>query len=204
MGILKKGDKGAKVKSLQEKLNKAGTKPKLKVSGIFDDATDAAVRTAQKKAKLKVDGKVGAKTFGALANGGKEVKWTIKDTLRAHKQMNRKIEDLKKDRKLIEKLAKKNAKRKEIKQALRDFNIYADAFAKQMDLMKKDLERIDFLKAQFDGVFGDGPKDQGYFLGQAQDAWKDLEKRNKGTGKLERAYTFEHDNFLKVLDSVPA
>jgi hypothetical protein len=204
MGILKKGDKGSKVKSLQKKLNKVGTKPKVSESGTFDDATEKAVRAFQKRVELKPDGKVGTATMEALDKGGKRVKWTIKDTMSAHKQMNRKIADLAKDRKLIEKLAKKRPKDKDLQHALRNYRIYADALAEQMDFMKKDLELIDLYKFEFDGLFGSSPKSKPYFLGQAQDTWKALIKRNKGAAKLERAYNFEHDAFLKALDNVPA
>ena len=48
MAVLKKGDKGSKVKALQENLNKAGAKPKLAVTGRLDDETPDAVRSFQR------------------------------------------------------------------------------------------------------------------------------------------------------------
>lgn len=204
MSVLKKGDKGSKVKSLQEKLNKAGAKPKLSVSGIFDDKTESAVRAFQKKAGIKVDGKAGDATIGAFETGGKPIKWTVKDTSRAHKLMNGKIADLLKDRRQIEKLAKAHSKNRDLKHAFRNYTIYADAMAEQMGNMKKELERIDFLEVEFKGAVGSSPRDQAFFLGKAQATWSSLEKRNGDAARLERAYNFEHDNFLKVLDKVAA
>lgn len=204
MAVLKKGDKGPKVKALQKKLNKAGAKPKLTENGSFDDKTEAAVKAFQKKSALKADGKVGSGTMEAFDMKGKPPKWTLKDTMKAHKQMNNKIADLKKDRKQITTLAKKHAKDKDLKEAFRCYNIYADAFSKQMDIMKADLVRIDWLENEFKGVFGSSPKDRALALSQAEETWKELEKRNTSAAKLEKAYNFEHDNFLKVLDSVPA
>ena len=204
MAVLKKGDKGAKVKALQKKLNKAGAKPKLTENGIFDDKTETAVKAFQKKSQLKADGKVGSGTMEAFDIKGKPPKWNLKDTAKAHKQINQKIADLKKDRKLISGLAKKNGKNKELQNAYRNYNIYADPLAKQMTLMKEALVRVDFLEHEFKGSFDSSPKERLHALSEAQDTWKDLEKRNKDTAKLEKYYIFEHDNFLKVLDSVPA
>lgn len=204
MAILKKGDKGPKVKALQEKLNKAGARPKLKVDSIFLEKTEKAVRDLQKKAGLKVDGKAGPATTDALASGGRPVKWTLKDTMREHKQVNTRIDVLKKDRIAITKLAKQHAKNKDLKEAFRTYNIYADALAKQLNFMKQELERIDWCKTEFDGGAGSGAKDKAFFLGQAQDSFKSFQKRTSNVAKLERAYNAEHDGFLEVLDSVPA
>ena len=59
MTILKKGSRGAEVKTLQQKLN-------LISDGIFGSLTEEAVKAFQKAKGLTVDGVVGAKTWGAL------------------------------------------------------------------------------------------------------------------------------------------
>ena len=61
---VKKGSKGAAVKTLQELLNQNGSK--LSVDGIFGSKTESAVKAYQKKKKLAVDGIVGPKTWAAL------------------------------------------------------------------------------------------------------------------------------------------
>lgn len=80
MALLKKGSKGKEVEKLQEKLNKFGVSPKLKVDGIFGPKTDKAVRQAQTKLKAeKVDGKAGEKTMAALDYGKPLPKWDLSD-----------------------------------------------------------------------------------------------------------------------------
>lgn len=67
MAILKIGSKGSEVKKLQVALNKnVKPSPKLKTDGAFGPNVDRAVRTFQKKNKLKVDGIVGPKTLAKL------------------------------------------------------------------------------------------------------------------------------------------
>lgn len=61
---VKRGSKGAAVKTLQELLNQNGSK--LAVDGIFGAKTEAAVKAYQKKHKLSVDGIVGPKTWASL------------------------------------------------------------------------------------------------------------------------------------------
>ena len=64
--LLIKGSKGQDVKDCQTLLNKHGAK--LKVDGDFGPLTEAAVKEFQTKhPPLKVDGKVGEKTWAALA-----------------------------------------------------------------------------------------------------------------------------------------
>lgn len=70
MAVLKAGSKGKDVTAAQKLLNKTGAKPKLKEDGIFGDLTDKQTRLFQKKAKLGVDGKIGANTLAALNFGG--------------------------------------------------------------------------------------------------------------------------------------
>lgn len=58
------------VEALQQKLNKAGAKPKLKVDGQFGKKTYEAVKAFQKATgSLKVDGVVGSKTMTELDKG---------------------------------------------------------------------------------------------------------------------------------------
>lgn len=79
MAVLKKGSKGSAVKDLQTKLNKAKTKPELKVDGIFGPLTDKAVRVYQKKNGLKVDGKVGEYTLATIKYGGELPEMMVDD-----------------------------------------------------------------------------------------------------------------------------
>jgi len=77
--LTKKGSKGPAVKELQIKLNKAGTKPKLAVDGLFGPLTDKAVRKYQGKNGLKADGKAGEYTLATLINGGKLPEMSVQD-----------------------------------------------------------------------------------------------------------------------------
>ena len=58
------GDKGDAVKALQQQLNAHGEK--LKVNGSFDDATEAALKKFEKRAKIEADGKADKKTWKSL------------------------------------------------------------------------------------------------------------------------------------------
>lgn len=62
--ILRAGSRGAEVTALQARLVRAGAT--LDVSGLYDDATVAAVRTYQRGRGLVADGIAGARTQAAL------------------------------------------------------------------------------------------------------------------------------------------
>lgn len=68
MTTLRKGSRGAEVKTLQRKLN-------LMADGIFGPLTEEAVKELQKAKGLTPDGVVGARTWAALgvAAGGRKV-----------------------------------------------------------------------------------------------------------------------------------
>lgn len=68
--MLKKGDKGSKVKALQTRL---ATVTKLDVDGVFGDETETIVKALQRAAGLVDDGVVGPKTMVALDALLKEV-----------------------------------------------------------------------------------------------------------------------------------
>lgn len=63
--VLKKGMRGAEVKSLQQTLTKKGYSTNG-IDGVFGPATEAAVKKFQKSKKLKADGIVGPATKKAL------------------------------------------------------------------------------------------------------------------------------------------
>ena len=77
MALLKKGAKGPDVEKFQKRLNQLGAK--LKIDGIFGSKTESAVKTFQKKAKLKADGKVGDWTWAALDYGGALPEMSVDD-----------------------------------------------------------------------------------------------------------------------------
>lgn len=66
MPILKRGSKGAAVKALQSLLNTAGAVPPLNLDGDFGFKTEIAVRAAQQRLGLVIDGKAGPQTMTAL------------------------------------------------------------------------------------------------------------------------------------------
>lgn len=66
------GDKGAKVKTLQENLNKLGYNVG-KADGIFGDKTDTQVEKFQKAKGLVADGLAGQKTLAAIEKAIKEL-----------------------------------------------------------------------------------------------------------------------------------
>uniref|UniRef100_A0AAU8GJ76 Endolysin n=1 Tax=Salmonella phage vB_STmST313_KE27 TaxID=3161178 RepID=A0AAU8GJ76_9CAUD len=68
MAILKLGNRGSEVKSLQQSLNKIGFS--LTADGIFGKATENAVKSVQAGAGLDIDGIAGPKTFYAIRNAG--------------------------------------------------------------------------------------------------------------------------------------
>ncbi|MBR0507290.1 MAG: peptidoglycan-binding protein [Clostridia bacterium] len=64
--VMQEGDEGDDVKEVQERLFELGYLDKGSRTGTFGEKTAAAVRDFQSANKLKVDGKVGAKTLNAL------------------------------------------------------------------------------------------------------------------------------------------
>lgn len=62
MTILKNGSKGKDVTVLQNNLNIKGAYPKIPTNGIFDSATESAVKAFQKRVGLNADGIVGSDT----------------------------------------------------------------------------------------------------------------------------------------------
>lgn len=67
---IKRGQEGASVRTVQQKLNAAGAHPPLDEDGMFGPKTDRAVRQFQQQQGLKVDGLVGPKTLQAMQGGG--------------------------------------------------------------------------------------------------------------------------------------
>lgn len=96
--LLKKGSKGPDVKKLQEALNKAGAKPKLKTDGVFGQVTEKVLKEIQKKKRLKADGMAGAKTLAALkvgpAKAEKPVDWPYGDAVWSIKDNRRRFREL--------------------------------------------------------------------------------------------------------------
>lgn len=64
--VMQEGDEGDDVKEVQERLYELGYLDKGSRTGTFGEKTAAAVRAFQSSNKLKVDGKVGAKTLNVL------------------------------------------------------------------------------------------------------------------------------------------
>lgn len=65
-GVLKVGEQGAAVKSLQQHLNTLGAAPKLDADGDFGPKTETAVRSFQSHHGLTADGEAGPKTLAAV------------------------------------------------------------------------------------------------------------------------------------------
>lgn len=71
LSTLKKGSTGYDVFTLQGLLNGRvnGPQTPVKITGIFDAATDKRVREEQAQHKIKVDGEVGSHTWAVLVTG---------------------------------------------------------------------------------------------------------------------------------------
>lgn len=69
---MRNGDTGTAVTTLQRQLIAAGFK--LNADGWFGDATEAAIKAFQQRAKLVVDGIAGPKTLAALSSGDRNDK----------------------------------------------------------------------------------------------------------------------------------
>lgn len=67
--VMQEGDEGDDVKEVQDRLYELGYLDKGSRTSVFGEKTAAAVRSFQSANKLKVDGKVGAKTLNALYSG---------------------------------------------------------------------------------------------------------------------------------------
>ena len=72
--LLKRGSRGATVRDLQLLLNKAVNAPAVKVDGDFGPATELAVKAAQQRLDLVVDGIAGPQTLTALKREAEAVK----------------------------------------------------------------------------------------------------------------------------------
>ncbi len=64
--VMQEGDEGDDVKEVQDRLYELGYLNKNSRTGTFGEKTAAAIRSFQSANKLKVDGKVGAKTLNTL------------------------------------------------------------------------------------------------------------------------------------------
>lgn len=69
MNVLRLGAVGLPVRHLQQQLNHHGATPRLAEDGHFGPITESAVRAAQRRFGLVVDGIAGPKTLAALALG---------------------------------------------------------------------------------------------------------------------------------------
>lgn len=67
--VMQEGDEGDDVKEVQDRLYELGYLDKNSRTSVFGEKTAAAVRAFQSANKLKVDGKVGAKTLNTLYSG---------------------------------------------------------------------------------------------------------------------------------------
>ena len=82
-GLLKRGSRGAEVRSLQVQLNTVlNANPKLTTDGVFGGQTQAAVKSFQSKARISADGIVGPQTRQKLSEAAKRKSSSSTDVLR--------------------------------------------------------------------------------------------------------------------------
>lgn len=154
---LKKGSKGKDVSALQEKLNKAGAKPKLAVDGIFGKGTEAGVKAFQKKSGLKVTGVAGKDTMAALAGGGKPakaLKWEITKPIEHKKNYDNEVKNRKAYTGFLDELKgdpDAGPDLKEYEAALKSWEATVGA-------LKKPIDELQALKKQFDKAGPDQSK----------------------------------------------
>lgn len=70
MALHQKGDKGAPVRDIQDRLAALGFSCEADPPGEFEDATERAVRAFQKERRLAVDGTVGPETWRTMVDAG--------------------------------------------------------------------------------------------------------------------------------------
>ncbi len=68
-GVVKLGSAGSSVRRLQRALNSSSAEPQLRVNGVFNKATDTALRAYQRQVGLTASGVVAGSTWKALRNG---------------------------------------------------------------------------------------------------------------------------------------
>lgn len=81
MKTLRRGDRGAAVKTLQKALNASDAEPGLTVDGLYGQLTKRAVEDYQRSAGLYDDGIVGRATWRALGVEDEPAEWVSSDTL---------------------------------------------------------------------------------------------------------------------------
>jgi peptidoglycan hydrolase-like protein with peptidoglycan-binding domain len=69
--IIKFGSAGPEVRRVQRTLNAAALGKPVKTNGVFDSATNAAVRTWQAKVGLRVSGVISAESWDKLGAGAR-------------------------------------------------------------------------------------------------------------------------------------
>lgn len=204
MTTFKKGAKGSPIKKLQEQLNKNGAKPKLNISGVFDDKMLDAVKTFQKKSKLKVDGILGPNTQASLDAKGKAPKWPLKDVKRPIEQLKGKLHDATKAWMELAVVMGDNMKNKDVKFAYRNFKIAVETYKEFLHNFIAELQRVEDLQFEFNLKLKGKPHEQAVAIDEAQRAYNKAMKMNKIAEKLKRRFDTEHDKFLEALDGAPA
>ncbi|MEM1428280.1 MAG: peptidoglycan-binding protein [Pseudomonadota bacterium] len=185
MGVLKRGDKGSKVKQMQTLLQKSGAKPSIKPTGTFCPLTEQAVKDFQKKNKLKIDGIVGKATMGALEGAGeKPVKWTVKDVAKARKDLDHVIARETRAETHVDDWQRKliGTKDKKINVLRQKYDVANKAFFEKAFEFRDALAEIAQAKREFD--YAKSNEDRQRLLDLAKSRFSDSEKFNKAAEKL--------------------
>ncbi len=187
MGVLKRGDKGSKVKQMQSLLQKSGAKPTVKPTGTFCPLTEQAVKDFQKRNKLKADGIVGNGTLEMLQDAQeKDVKWTVKDTNKPRQELDKIIAQRTRYDTWVDDEQKRliGTKDKKINVLRKKFDDAGKMFYDKAFELRDALYAVVRLKREFD--YAKTKQQQRELLDKAKDQFAQAEKLNTAAEKLKK------------------
>lgn len=202
MGVLKRGDKGSKVKQMQTLLQKTGAKPSVKPTGTFCPLTEQAVKDFQKRNKLKVDGIVGKGTMEMLEDAlEKDVKWTVKDANKPRLALDKIIAERTRYDTWVDNEQKRliGTKDKKVNVVRRKYDGAGKMFYDKAFELRDALYTVIRLKREFD--YAKTKQERKRIHDEAKDAYAQAEKLNVAAEKLKKK--FDTADFALMMELQP-